>query len=259
MTAVALHSHRTSEDDTAAATKRGNSMAASDWDCNAAWFVWRSGPMPAALNMAWDETLLESAPALGHPILRFYAWSEPAATFGYFQCYTTVEQLTHLRPIIRRPTGGGIVPHDHDWTYAIAIPRGHPWYGLTARPAYTRIHRWLDSAFKLLGLNTRLAVADVDGRGQCFAGAVQSDLLFGERKIAGAALRRTRDCFIAQGSVQPPQCAPPRSEWEAALQIVGSQLLQISWKPWTPDKDSSARAHRLAEQKYSQAFWNQAR
>ncbi len=223
------------------------------------WFVWKSGPMPGALNMAWDETLLEFSQVIGRPILRFYGWTEPAATFGYFQRYASVEQLVSLRPIIRRPTGGGIVPHDCDWTYSIAIPKSHPWYGIAARPAYARIHQWLHSAFQLVGLDTRLANADVDGRGRCFAGAVRSDIMFGERKIAGAALRRTRDGFLAQGSVQPPACAPPRSEWEAAVQVVGNRLLRIVWEPWAPDNDLTRRACQLSEEKYSQASYNQAR
>ncbi|MDH7503772.1 MAG: hypothetical protein QHJ82_13815 [Verrucomicrobiota bacterium] len=223
------------------------------------WFVWRSGPMPAALNMAWDEALLEFAPLIGRPILRFYGWTEPAATFGYFQRYVSVEQMVSLRPLIRRPTGGGIVPHDRDWTYSMSIPKGHPWYNVAARPAYARIHQWLHSAFQLLGLHTRLANADTEGHGRCFAGAVRSDIMFGERKIAGAALRRTRGGFLAQGSVQPPACAPPRSEWEAAVELVGNRLLRIVWESWAPDDDLSRQACELCEQKYSQASYNRAR
>lgn len=223
------------------------------------WFIWRCEPMPPAVNMAWDETLLEFAPSLRRPILRFYGWTEAAATFGYFQRYATVEKLTHLRPLIRRPTGGGVVPHSYDWTYAIVIPNGHPWYGIAARPAYAHIHQWLQWAFQLLGLNTRLAQTDVDGHGQCFAGAVQADILFGEQKIAGAALRRTRNCLLAQGSVQPPECAPPRSEWQAAVEFVGSRYLQIKWEPWTPDPTMLARARQLAFDKYSRASYNRAR
>src|SRR5262245_54564798 len=73
--------------------------------------VLQSGAADAAFNMALDEALLESAVRLSAPILRFYAWNEPAASFGYFQHYTDVERATHLRPLVRRPTAGGIVPH----------------------------------------------------------------------------------------------------------------------------------------------------
>ena len=84
------------------------------------WYLFRSGLSAAARNMACDEVLLESALRLGQPVVRFYGWTEPAATFGYFQKYAEVEAMTELRPLIRRPTGGGLVPHAADWTYSVA-------------------------------------------------------------------------------------------------------------------------------------------
>ena len=89
------------------------------------WLLLNSGQCDAAFNMALDEALLGAMPRLQTPVLRFYGWTEPAATFGYFQKFSDVEQATQLRPLIRRPTGGGIVPHDADWTYSAAFPPGH--------------------------------------------------------------------------------------------------------------------------------------
>ena len=50
--------------------------------------------------MALDEALLEAMPQLGAPVLRFYGWTEPAASFGYFQKYAEVERATLLRPLM---------------------------------------------------------------------------------------------------------------------------------------------------------------
>ena len=102
-----------------------------------------SGLGTPAFNMALDEALLEAMPRLGWPLLRFYGWTEPAASFGYFQKYAQVEQLTALRPLVRRPTGGGIVPHDADWTYSLVFPPGHEWYRLAATDTYCRVHLWI--------------------------------------------------------------------------------------------------------------------
>jgi len=96
------------------------------------WLLLNSGRCDAAFNMALDEALLENVARLDSPVLRFYGWTEPAATFGYFQKYAEVERATLLCPLIRRPTGGGIVPHDADWTYSIAFPPGHEWHSLSA-------------------------------------------------------------------------------------------------------------------------------
>ena len=107
--------------------------------------------------MALDEALLEAASRLGKPVLRFYGWTEPAATFGYFQKYADVERATPLRPLIRRPTGGGIVPHDADWTYSFIVPPGHEWHGLKAEDSYRRIHEWIQFGFATLSIATELA------------------------------------------------------------------------------------------------------
>src|SRR5213593_4162167 len=104
------------------------------------WLLLQSGAGPAVLNMAIDETLLRNAPRLGKPVLRFYSWSEPAASFGYFQKYAEVSRATPLRPLMRRPTGGGIVPHDRDWTYSLVFPPSHPCYQLKAIESYHRVH-----------------------------------------------------------------------------------------------------------------------
>src|SRR2546430_14961898 len=88
------------------------------------WYLLQSGSGAAAFNMAFDEALLESAARLGRPALRFYGWAERAASFGYSQKYAELARLTSLRPIVRRPTGGGLVPHDADWTHSLVFQIG---------------------------------------------------------------------------------------------------------------------------------------
>src|SRR6187399_2034155 len=109
------------------------------------WLLLNYGLGAPAFNMAMDEALLEGVARLGQPVLRFYGWIEPAASFGYFQKFVEIEQATLLRPLIRRPTGGGLVPHDADWTYSVVIPPNHSWYPLRASESYERMHRWIQS------------------------------------------------------------------------------------------------------------------
>ena len=112
------------------------------------WYLLPSGPGDPAFNMALDEALLEAAPRLGQPVLRFYSWTEPAASFGYFQRYAEIERLTPLRPLVRRPTGGGLVPHDADWTYSLAFPPSDEWYRLSATESYRRVHEWIQRGLR---------------------------------------------------------------------------------------------------------------
>jgi lipoate-protein ligase A len=209
--------------------------------------------------MAWDETLLEAVARLGHPILRFYGWTEPAATFGYFQKFSEVARLTELRPLIRRPTGGGLVPHDADWTYSLAFPPGDPWYALKAVESYRRVHEWIQSAFASANLATELSpCCRKEALGQCFVGAEQFDVLWQNRKVAGAAQRRTRDGLLIQGSIQPPP-GLSRAEFEKVFCELARAGWNVVWRPLDADACLVERVAELARAKYSRQEYNQRR
>ncbi len=190
-----------------------------------AWIAVNSGEGDPAWNMAVDEALLKRIENIGKPVLRFYSWNTPAATFGYFQKFKNVERTTQLRPLIRRPTAGGIVPHDDDWTYSLTVPLADPWHALNARESYHRIHLWIAQSFEQLGLDTELAPDCNDGAGSCFAGFEVSDVLLDGRKVAGAAQRRTRSGLLIQGSVQSTTEFPSRSDWEQTMLGIGTNEL----------------------------------
>lgn len=224
------------------------------------WHLLGSGLGSSAWNMALDEALLEAMPRLSRPVIRFYGWTEPAASFGYFQRYRDIEAVTALRPLVRRPTGGGLVPHDRDWTYSIAVPTSHECYALPATESYRRAHQWLHLAFEQLGVRTLLAPVSLKEQpGQCFVGYEQSDLLWEGRKIAGAAQRRRKEGLLIQGSVQPPPVAPARSTWEQHMCRAGEDHFGITWDEWVPDAALLERAEALAREKYSNPNYNQRR
>src|SRR5262245_32934968 len=136
------------------------------------WLFWRTDPAPADRNMACDEALLETVGKVHRPVLRVYGWDPPAASFGYSQRYDEVCAMTRLRPLVRRPTGGGLVPHDLDWTYSLSVPPGHWWYALSAVDSYRTIHEWIAAAFSRMGIETALsACCRHEMPGQCFSGA----------------------------------------------------------------------------------------
>ena len=224
------------------------------------WLLLNSGKCDAALNMALDEALLESSSRLGKPVLRFYGWTEPAATFGYFQKFSEVETATKLRPLIRRPTGGGIVPHDLDWTYSAVFPAGHEWHSLKAEESYRRIHDWLRLAFAELKIETELApCCKKTLPGQCFVGHEKFDLLWHGKKIAGAAPRRNKSGLLIQGSVQPPSLNLARGDFEAAMRAVAEKNFAVTWTDFAPDSELRTHAEALAQEKYSQINYNQKR
>jgi lipoate-protein ligase A len=224
------------------------------------WLIMESGHGDAAFNMAMDEALLEAMPRLQKPVLRFYGWTESGASFGYFQKFSEIEKTTLLRPLVRRPTGGGLVPHDADWTYSLAFPTNHEWYSLSAVESYQRVHEWIAAAFAKLKVPTKLApCCRKSAPGQCFVGYEKFDLLWQEKKIAGAAQRRSKLGLLIQGSVQPPPLSLERGAWEAAMRDVGAKTMGTRGSEWKPDTALSARVAELVSLKYSQKSYNEKR
>lgn len=224
------------------------------------WLLLNSGLCGTAFNMALDEALLGNVSCLGKPVLRFYGWTEPAASFGYFQKIAEVERATRLRPLIRRPTGGGIVPHDADWTYSAVFPPDHEWHALNAEESYRRMHDWLRLAFVELKVETELAPCSQKSQpGECFAGHEKFDLLWHGKKIAGAAQRRNRLGLLVQGSVQPPPLPLKRAELENAMCGVAVNKFDAVWENFTPDATLLRQMEQLSLKKYSQQDYNRKR
>jgi lipoate-protein ligase A len=219
------------------------------------WLYLDTGKGESAWNMALDEALLHSVANIGRPMLRFYGWNEPAATFGYFQKFADIAAWTPLRPLIRRPTGGGLVPHDADWTYSVIIPPPHPWYELRAAESYLQLHRWVAAALRAANIPADLApAARKEIPGQCFAGAEQHDILLNGRKIAGAAQRRAREGLLIQGSVQSLPATANRSLWQESM-----RMNPVVWSEFYLSEDFKRAGDELAAKKYSQAFYNERR
>ena len=224
------------------------------------WFLLNSGPGIAAVNMAMDEALLEAMPRLQKPVLRFYGWTVKAASFGYFQQFSEIERTTILRPLVRRPTGGGLVPHDADWTYSMTVPTNHQWYSLSAFESYQRVHAWIQMAFAELHIPTELAPCCRKSEpGQCFAGYEKFDVLWHGKKIAGAAQRRNKIGLLIQGSVQPPSVALDRVDWETGMKQVGVREWKADWLEMEPDAAMRSRVTELESTKYAQASYNEKR
>jgi len=203
--------------------------------------------------MATDEYLLTWVEASRKPIMRFYGWDRPAVSFGYFQRYADISQWTPVRPLVRRPTGGGLVSHVSDWTYCLAIPAEHAWYQLKAADSYCRIHQWVSAALTRMGLQASLVDQAIpSGPGQCFIGAEKHDLQWEGQKVAGAAQRRTRDGLLIQGSVQIPHktVEASRPEWQTCMIETGIEAYQIRWTSIDQETCFSNRCLQTASDKY---------
>ena len=205
-----------------------------------------SAPHPAALNMAIDEALLETAAV---PVVRFYRWERPALSFGYFGRYAEVAPESDRRAIVRRWTGGGIVPHGEDMTYSLIIPASDPAFEKSSPEIYREVHEAVRRALEIHAIVTILA----DGAApkisdHCFANAVRADVVSDGHKIAGAAHRRSRKGLLHQGSIQRANLPP---EFRRDL----ARLLCEKFEQATFSGDLFERARVISDAKYSTDEW----
>jgi len=200
----------------------------------------------AALNMAIDEALLEAA---RQPVLRFYGWSRPSLSFGYFGKFAEVAAEMKQRDIVRRWTGGGIVRHGEDLTYSLATPATDATSSQGPPAIYAALHGAICEALQAEGheaeLNARAAPKISDA---CFANPVRNDVMLRGRKIAGAAQRRTRGGFLHQGSIQLPNLSAAFRERFASR--LAAQIERAELAPAVLE-----RAGQLADEKYGTNDW----
>jgi lipoate-protein ligase A len=200
----------------------------------------------AALNMAVDEALLEDAAA---PILRFYRWRQPSLSFGYFGLYAEVADQSNEREIVRRWTGGGIVPHGDDVTYSVIIPASHPFFAKSSPEIYAALHDAIRRALDANGVQATLAnFAAPKVSENCFANAVRADVMSAGQKIGGAAHRRSRAGLLHQGSIQQPDL-PERFRSDLA------RALCERYETKTLSLELMERAAGIAAKKYGTTDW----
>ena len=168
------------------------------------WCDERGTPRRPAANMAMDEALLRTATV---PILRCYAWDRPALSFGYFLRFSDAAAAAGQgRTLVRRWTGGGMVPHGADFTWSLIVPRSHPAAALPPPLSYHRFHAALARALELSGIPVAQVPPDrtAPAGGLCLQAPAPGDLLLDGRKIAGAGQRRSRHGLLHQGTVAIP-------------------------------------------------------
>lgn len=225
----------------------------------------------ATENMAIDFLLLQRYPRAEVPRFRPYGWRQPAFTFGYSQKIAFVRsQLPEGErfDLCRRPTGGGVVDHREDWTYALVIPRGHPLEEVAATQSYREVHAALASALQAQGVAAAIkAVRDPEPAtagpaGVCFQRAEIYDVIQEPTggKIAGAAQKRNKRGLLFQGSIWRP-AAGGAVDWEKFAGVFAARLAAVlgaeaSPAPWPEFADDELAG--LIEQ-YSTPEWNEFR
>ena len=154
-------------------------------------------------NMAADEALLQSA-IRGTASLRFYAWTTPTVSLGYFQpehVRYEEKQLSAL-PFVRRASGGAMLVHHHEVTYALALPSRALWQ--SSESWLRRMHLIVADALARQGIIAHLyesANKSTSPSPLCYLQHAPCDLLIGSSKIVGSAQRKQRRALLQHGGI----------------------------------------------------------
>ncbi len=164
-------------------------------------------------NMAIDEALLRCF-ALGasQPVLRLYGWNPPALSLGRFQKAGEVLDLPRCDTagvaVVRRITGGGVIYHADELTYAIVCSPQQIPPAASIKDSFRVLTAFLLAMYRRLGLDAGYAVDCADNPARlgertpfCFAGRETFDIIVNGRKIGGNAQRRLKNVIFQHGSV----------------------------------------------------------
>jgi lipoate-protein ligase A len=237
-------------------------------------------------NMAVDEAILYGFQKNDLPILRLYRW-KPSLSFGRFSKPAESVDLPLLKaygiPYVRRITGGGVLVHGGDLSYALILPRTLA-KERGVKESYRRLCGFLLRLYEALGCRAGFACESQIRQKRsniCLAGNEAYDIVIGGRKIGGNAQRHIRKAMLQHGSI------PIRMEKEffeplfleesglkraATLRELGidvgyealARLLVETFRETYDvdlvtgglDRHEACRARELLERKYGTQKWN---
>ena len=248
------------------------------------------GKNSAAMNMAIDEAILAAQKARANPTLRFYGWTQPAFSFGYFQDIAAEVDVDACRAegieLVKRMTGGGIVVHGWELTYTLILTRGAGEMNIS--DAYHSIGQSLVKAFQQLGIPTQRYAECLDAsesaQNICLTNPAEHDVMSDNKKLAGVSVRRNRNGIMFQGYISldmPPSAILAQVSKDPAVQemlrekstaintdgrsIPRSALIQaisetlnlgIAFHSSELSSTEHVQAKTLAETKYATLGWN---
>ncbi len=238
-------------------------------------------------NMAVDEALLRCfRPAADRPILRIYRW-KPALSFGRAGPVRNVVDMhsveeRHLA-FVRRMTGGGVLVHGDDLSYAMILPDTFA-KTMGVKQSYRHLCGFLIKCYETLGLHAGFAAQQqiaAQSSAVCLAGTEAYDIMIGGAKIGGNAQRYGGGAVLQHGSVplridraffEPFFLQDSGLEAAATLQNLGitltwtelaerliesfAQTFEATLRHDTLREDEYALARRLYEEKYTKEAWN---
>ena len=158
--------------------------------------------------MAVDDYLFRSLGEEPATFLRFYRWSIPTISLGRSQKAEKVVDIDFCRrngiDIVRRITGGKLVLHHKEVTYAVCSSDTDI-FSRKLMDSYRLISEALNLGLQRMGIESHLAEETPSqyarGNLPCFAQPARDEIEMNGKKIIGSAQKRTGGKFLQHGSI----------------------------------------------------------
>jgi lipoate-protein ligase A len=169
------------------------------------WLLLDTGAHDGAWNMACDAALMARARRTGESVFRVYGWSRPTLSFGRHESarrhYSAEAIAAAGLDVVRRPTGGRALLHDHEVTYSVTARIDA---GQSLTESVRGINQWLLRTLHRLGVPAIEAESPRSLRPEgaaCFALPAAGELTLGGRKLVGSAQVRHDGALLQHGSI----------------------------------------------------------
>lgn len=162
-------------------------------------------------NMALDEAVfLGIQEGVSQPLIRFYDWDPPTVSLGNNQKTEEEVNLDAVKSkgyaVVRRPTGGRMVLHKNEVTYAVITSLDGKMKGNITQ-TYSEISKALSAGLTLLGIPNEFEKGSLSVSEQrmnanpCFTSSSRYEINCLGKKIIGSAQVRSKIAFLQHGSI----------------------------------------------------------
>lgn len=248
------------------------------------WRLIRDGSNDGYWNMAVDEAIVIACrEGQAPPTIRFYMWSSPFISIGYFQKTGWIfnDNIDKRFSLVRRITGGMGVFHERDLCYSIIAPRKENPFSGHLLNACNIISRALIDGLRRLGIyadNISMKKSRYPNRSyyqnnNCFSSLLGDEISVKGKKLIGNARKRWRDIFLQQGSILIESSSYIDTSLSTTMEeIIGrkvkitevvealtrgfSTILNIDLIDGELSDHEKILSKRLVEKRYSQESWN---
>ncbi len=210
-------------------------------------------PRKGCMNIALDEFFLIKEPF--EDVFRFYKWTSPAYTIGYFQKFP---EKNDDYQVVRRLTGGLSVLHKNDLSYSLIVSDKIWPYIYDQEKTYKTIHETIKKSLEKINIfcdNIGVQTGCAKNY-SCVQTLYKDDLLLNGRKIVGSCQRRRGKKILVEGSIHLNLSSEQTDVFVRDFFKTLSHGLNCNSLLRELRKEEIIAADNLCKEKYDNDKWN---